>query len=65
MDTGGKNLTEFQIKDSASPRDVGLWIQGILLANPDRLFELSRESKLNYFRCVLIPMVDEDGREVA
>ncbi len=37
--------TRFSIKASASPRDVGIWLQSIMLANPETAFVVFREDR--------------------
>tara|TARA_R110001592_G_scaffold210521_3_gene462124 strand:+ start:35151 stop:35321 length:171 start_codon:yes stop_codon:yes gene_type:complete len=49
-------VAKFSIKATASPRDVGLWLQAIMLANPDRLFMM----KAIQGDIICAPVVGED-----
>lgn len=35
-------MAKFSIKASSSPRDVGLWLQSIVMANPETVFVVAR-----------------------
>tara|TARA_Y100001973_G_C5142240_1_gene303552 strand:+ start:574 stop:834 length:261 start_codon:yes stop_codon:yes gene_type:complete len=63
-DTEASNLTKFVIRDTADPKAVGLWVQSILLANPNQEFILKRDVESEEFICEPIPIVDGEGRDI-
>ena len=64
MATGGRHLTEWTLSDTSSPREFGLWVQSILLANPDREFLIRRSAEREAFIIESIPLVDEQGQHI-
>ena len=47
-------MAQFQIKISNQPREIGLWLQVIILANPGEYFMLTRQSE--YIICAPVDM---------